>query len=300
MKRYPLLAFLSLAVAGSLSAQTLLNEDFSDNERATQNLPGSSTWFLLTAPSASTSSSNLTAAAGGLAFTQPATAVTTNIVTFFTASGSPRAIVDGETLTVSFTLTLSSLNASTSANTIRFGLFNSGATPTRVSADSTGASANFTSSAFSNDGGYQIGFNPGATATLVSVNERNAASVDASNTALFSSNTATTTSLATSSLAIGATAATPFNVSFSIGRSGTSYSLSSTINGQTIAFTDTSISATSFDQFALQYSTAAVGTSGTITLDDLNISVIPEPSTFAALAGLGGLGFAAIRRRRAA
>ncbi|MBC8011753.1 MAG: PEP-CTERM sorting domain-containing protein [Burkholderiales bacterium] len=307
------LSALPLALAASsLSAQTLLNEDFSDTERATQNLTSSSAWNLLTGTAAiggATNASNLSASSGGLVYTQPTTGtantgVTANLVTYFTTAGSPRALADGETLSVSFTLAVSALNSSTAAGTFRFGLFDSGATSTRISADSFGSGGgNFTNSAFTNDGGYTIGFNPGSTATGVTINERNAASVNAANTALFSSNAAVTTTIATSSLAIGATAATPFSVSFSIARVGTSYNLSSTINGQTISFTDTSISASAFDQFALQYSSTSVGTPGTITLDNLNIGVtsaIPEPSSFAALAGLGALGLVATRRRRAA
>lgn len=43
---------------------------------------------------------------------------------------------------------------------------------------------------------------------------------------------------------------------------------------------------------------ATTGTAGTGRFDDFTVTAIPEPSTFAALAGLGVLGLAASRRRR--
>ena len=41
-------------------------------------------------------------------------------------------------------------------------------------------------------------------------------------------------------------------------------------------------------------------TSGQMSFDNLSVSAVPEPSTYAALAGLGALGFAVWRRRRKA
>lgn len=53
---------------------------------------------------------------------------------------------------------------------------------------------------------------------------------------------------------------------------------------------------TTFDTFAISLNSASVFS--TITLYDVSIAAIPEPSTAAALVGLGALGLASLRRRR--
>ncbi len=53
---------------------------------------------------------------------------------------------------------------------------------------------------------------------------------------------------------------------------------------------------TAFNVFGLRMAGHPAGT--LLQFDDMTISVIPEPSAFAGLAGLGALGFAALRRRR--
>jgi hypothetical protein len=76
-----------------------------------------------------------------------------------------------------------------------------------------------------------------------------------------------------------------------------SYDLAGAYGGTTIP--------PNYNGFGLQlYGGAANGagpvTSGTITFDNLSVSSIPEPSTYAALAGLAALGLVVLRRRRAA
>jgi hypothetical protein len=48
----------------------------------------------------------------------------------------------------------------------------------------------------------------------------------------------------------------------------------------------------------LRWTVPSVTNAPNVGLDDVTFSAIPEPSAFAALAGLGALGLAATRRRR--
>ncbi len=88
---------------------------------------------------------------------------------------------------------------------------------------------------------------------------------------------------------ISYTSATTANVSFTISDpSNALASVSATANGLTLSATG--------GEIGLRTGFSAAG--GTLTIDNVQISAIPEPSTFALLGGLGALGFALSRRRR--
>jgi hypothetical protein len=66
------------------------------------------------------------------------------------------------------------------------------------------------------------------------------------------------------------------------------------------SYSDASALTTAFDSFAINWATGTMN-SGTFTLDSFSATVtaapIPEPSTYAALAGVAALGLVILRRR---
>jgi len=281
--------FLGAAIVAStvspLAAVTLLNDTFSDNERATQSLTGSAEWAFSNS-GASNSNTSLSASTGALVYT--ATTSSGQFSTaYFAPSGSPVGLADGESITLSFNFSLSSIVANEEG--LRFGIFNSNGT--RFATGFSSAELDLTSTVHEPTRGYLAAANPGATTgtSTFSVREKfnNSGTTPFSSTgAIGPNNTAAYLSLA---------AATTYSAMFSITRSGANAVLSSTINGITQTGTDTGASAGfNFDQISIFTNSAPVPTNATFTVDNVNVTVIPEPS--AAL--LGALGSLALLRRR--
>lgn len=79
---------------------------------------------------------------------------------------------------------------------------------------------------------------------------------------------------------------------------GTSYKL---FNSSLYAGIQATVSSTIFNIGGNDYEVDwinTLSTNGTLTIGNLTLAAIPEPSTYAALVGVGMLGFAALRRRR--
>lgn len=285
-------ALVAVLSSSSLQATTLLNDTFSDNERATQGLTGSAEWGF--APNGNTNTNaNLSAATGALVFTPQTTVGTAQQSTaYFTASGSPVALADGETITLTFDFTLTALGAS-SENGLRFGLFNSNGT--RYAADFSTASLPFLNAAiFEPTTGFFTTANVGATLGTSTFGVRRG-NASASNTTPFGGSGGITGASTTSGY-LGLVAGTTYTASLSILRnSSISATVSTTINGFTQGATTTATAGTmSFDTVAILSGSALTASSNTFTIDNVNVTVIPEPS--AAL--LGGLGALALLRRR--
>jgi len=228
-------------------------------------------------------------------------------MTVFTSSFTPIALSAGTTRQVNFTLSATGgLTAADTSTTraIYAGFFNTGGT-------STG------STRFADDTGYLIRWNPGgASAGFLEYQERASGAVNSlyngytvgtnfgvgangANITL-ADNTAYTFSLRLVRAAGGA---------FSFGTNNTSTTYGAAVSGTPTTYygytnTDTT-PVTNFDQFAfmLQNTTGSAVTY-TLTMDTNTLagtySAIPEPSTYAALAGLAALGVVMLRRRRAA
>lgn len=288
--------FLGAAIAAStaspLAAVTLLNDTFSDNERATQSLTGSAEWGF--APNGGTNTNaNLSAATGALVYTPQAAATAQHSTAYFTASGSPAALAVGESITLTFDFTLTALGASTE-NGLRFGLFNSNGSRYGAGFSSTAQSfSNLT--VFDDSTGFFTTANVGATTgqSLFGARKGNASG---SNTTPFGGSS-TITGAFTNSGYLGLVASTAYTASLSITRNtATQAFVSTTINGFTQSGTTTGETAStlSFDSFTVLTGSAIVPTGNTFTIDNVNVTVVPEPS----VAMLGALGALALLRRR--
>lgn len=276
--------------AASTGAQVLLDDDFSDLSRTDQNLPNSSAWWFRTA-SGTTPSPTLSAATGALVYTKAGTASSVNLYTYFT----PEAATDlsvGQTLTVSLSFSMS--NIVDSPGGVRFGLFNSfnpapPTTTTRIGSDGTGSTM---SAAVSGYRGYSVWFNPSATTSNYEIRKRTANS-----TTLFDSGVNPVLG-ASGSASIGMVANTPISLSLSITRiSGTELSIFSSVNGIELTRIDTPASNFGFDSFAMQFASNLPGNGNTITIDNISVTVVPEPSAVGLL-GVGALGTAMMLRGR--
>jgi hypothetical protein len=271
MKLPLLLAFVA---ATSLKAApiVLLDDKFDDGDRTTQSLPGSSRWYYL-GGSGSMSASNHTLnwnIGSGYA----------SALTYFSAA--PIALEVGDTLTASLTLAFDNIGATSLANSLRIGLFNSGGT--RVSADVPGSRFNPT---FNNYAGYYGNLNPLSTAanTFSAYRRGNTANQD-----LF---TLSSLYLSPSGNSVLFQEDTPLQVITRVTRTATGVAWSFTIGGTTIQGIDVGSSYFSFDTLAL-YVAGPTNTAQNLLLSNINVEVIPEAQS--ALLILLGAGILIMRR----
>jgi hypothetical protein len=182
---------------------------------------------------------------------------------------------DGDSITLSFTVT--PLDASATAQSFRFGLFNSGGT--QVLHNLVGANSN---SGFLDTMGYFSVWNQGnsANATLYARIEGNAnpASSNAPGAAVIYTDPTGSVTL---------TQGTTYDMTFTIARdSATQYSLTSSIGSAVISATTTTINATSFDTVAFMNTPTGIDS---FAFSNLQVEIVPEPATMLLL-GLGSLG----------
>lgn len=284
--------FLALPTLQS-RAVVLLNDTFSDNERSTQNLTGSAEWAF--APNGgSNTNANMSATTGALVFTPQAAATAELSTAYFTASGSPYALAVGETITLTFDFKLG--NTANAENGFRFGLFNSNGT--RYAAGFSSAAQPFSNAAvFSPSTGFLAAANVGATSGTSTFGVRRG-TASGSNTTPFGG-TSTITGGFTTSGYLGLVAGTTYTALLSITRDTSSTAfVSTTINGFTQSGTATGVNASqiSFDTVSILGGSSTVATGQSFTIDNVNVTVVPEP----AAALLGSLGFLGLLRRRRA
>lgn len=275
-------AILFGATAG---AQVLLDEDFSHGN--VQDPPASSEWFMLA--NGGTGTATLTFPDETMLYTSIGT--TTNLITYFTPAGAAVTLGIGQTMILSMELSMS--NIASLADGLRFGLFYSGPGPaeaTRITASVTDA---FASPVFSQYDGYSVWFNPSATTAGDNIFER----TGSGNFALFAA--AVNTRLgADNPVSIGMTADTFADLSLAITRtSPTQLTLVSSVNGVELTRIDDSVDTFAFDTVAIQFATSVPGNAQTATIDNVRVTVVPEPSALG-LAGMGAFGTAAFLCRR--
>ena len=263
-----------VAACASAAAQTILTN------------PASVTWYK------SRSGDSITPGTNSVLFTEGQTSGSTFVMNF-----SPATVNVGHTLTLVMNFTTGT-SLSTASNSFRFGIFNSGATQIAADFNSNTPAGN----AFLDDLGYMAAYNFSGAA--VDLRARTANTV---NQLLSSTTDLTTIANSSGSGTTGAFAAsTSYTLTMTLERTSSGYIFSSLLNGGNnsdyyrTALDTTSLSSalTSFNEFAF-YVNGGSNAVNTINVTGMNISVIPEPSTYAALLGLAALGLAAYRRHHA-
>ncbi len=275
----------SFALSASIaSAQTLLTN------------PADVTWFK------SRSLDTITPGASNVLFAEGQGSGSTFIMNFPTAN-----VAVGQTLTVSLSFTTGGTVNSGTSNSFRFGVFNNGGTPIAANFNSNSPGA----SEFTNDFGYMFQHNFNGASSL-GMYARDPGAGAMPNTLL--STTASPGWLSITSETTGTpapvAASTFYTMTLSLARIDGGYTFSSLLNGGATSeyvrtLTDTtsgSIGLASFNSFAF-YVNGGNAAISAIDISAMNISVatsaIPEPSTYAVLAGLCALGLVAYRRRLA-
>ena len=284
--RRRLLVLAAAVVAGPLTAQQLLNDDFNSNTR--------SNWL------SSHSPSGLSAATGALSI-----ASGRHALTYFTPSGTYQSLLTTvDSLQVTFDLSFTSVSNSSTGFRLAF-LDSNGAT--RPTLDGT-------NSGFRDYDGYLVQFNPAPLSGDANLNNlrlrARQTGIGASGELITSYSTSSTPGPATTTWTqVGTRGSDPalqtfatnttYSVTYKITRpTASSLSFDFSVTGGTLNFRNTfsltSITTTSFDSLAL------MSVSSDIIIDNVNITAVPEPSTYAACAGAAVLGLAFWRRRRAA
>lgn len=204
----------------------------------------------------------------------------------------------GDTLTVSANVRTSVANVNASGSgAFRIGLFDHGDT---IQSNNVGTFGGFPSTTFNDDQGYIANY---------STNFSGFATVAAQGRSGGSATSAFAGTLEALGAGTAGTSVIPFDtnlaVSFVLTRSldGSSVSISSTFNGASVTQSDATGPYTTFNQLGIFFGSGwgNAGTPRANFIDDVSVihtSAIPEPSTFAALAGVAVLGLAASRRRR--
>jgi len=228
-----------------------------------------------------------------------------HVLAFFTPEGSQRAIGNNESLHLTFGINFSSV--ANSLTGFRVGLFDSNGA-TRPTTDGV-------STAFQLYDGYLFSMN---TSPTVGAAERNSLRLrvrqpgSSATTALMSSFSSSSAPVHTTYVSVGTGGTDPalqifqtgidYQATYSISR-GSGASLTFTFSltgGNLINFTNSLVvsspSTYAFDAFALY----AVGGTSNFAIDNVTLTAVPEPSTYAACAGAAVLGLAFWRRRRAA
>lgn len=247
-------AFASLTIDNVYVAYSpLLDDQFADGERATQNFPTSAAWITSAAGTSLTVSSQQLVFPGDTTNPQ-------HIVTYFTPSGSPKAIGVNERLTTTFSFKVTApIDAS---NGWRLGVFNSGGTRVTTDAQTT-AHANFNAWT-----GYAAMVSPGGT-TSGNVYERTG-----TNNTLIASTTAFT-AIGASTASQAFTAGTTYTGRFNLSRTASGLAVSLNFSGGAIssyqlAASDASPTATSFDALAMTINRSGTTPAvGSLTLDNV-------------------------------
>ena len=282
-----------LAHGQSAKATTLLNDTFADNSRTNQSLTSSAAWYQ---GGGSNASWNITAATGVLQ-TQNTSGFNPVMTAYFTNSGQVSLLV-GQTMSLSFNASFTEttgLFKTAGTRGFRFGIYNSSG-GTRQAADQGVPTAGSNYSGFQGGyAGYSVfggfgTFNSGDT-----VGAYEAAAAGANGLPMGGgSNTALTTTPYVNNTLVGST-----NYSFSLSLTRTALGLDYSVNyaGITLSGSDNTSPVTSFDTISFFWLTDALGEQSIFALDNVNVSVVPEPST-CMLLGLG-LGTLCLLRRPA-
>ena len=307
--RYPSAILLGLALVPFQAAQavTYVNDTWLDNDRTNQENGVDSdsdgnietAWF--------GSSSSLSTTTGHLIGTVPAGSAAWT--TYFTTEGSEATLANaGDTLTVSWTFSMTGINATNNSQGFRIAFVNSPAA-SRVSTNASPGSSTYAGYALFMNIGQTLGHaNPfqlmeradtatasallSASASWSALDDEESIGTDGYDDGVSYTFDLTLTRTASSQLMIDATLS-----GGTVGNDG----VDNNDGTLTVSFLDTTPNSFSFDTFSLRPSgNATSATTFDTTAFSVTLTSVPEPSAFAALAGAAGLAFAVGRRRRSA
>lgn len=273
------LILLSLfAVPASNAANVILNDPFTDGGRTNGSDTLDTAWFLSsTASSTTLTVTNDTVINSGNAMRLN---TTVNFRRFFGAFDSAITIAQGETLQLSFEYRFH--ETANGVNFFRFGLYNNGGTPTTADGSPND----------NNDFGYASSTNPGADAANGTIVQ----SENSGDAVLGGSAPGALITVGTAGASVDVGTSLPGSAVFSVTRNlDDSITLSSSINGQSAATgtITTSPLTYTFHQVAIGLG----GASSDFSVDNVNVSVIPEPSSLL-LSALGVIAAAGYRKRK--
>ena len=243
---------------------TRLEQNFSNNDRAVQNLPSGAAWYF----GGSGSGAGASAASGSLQVNAGNPSSGTLVAAYLTESGLPlMQAVPGDSVTLTFDLTFGSV--SNAANGINFGIFNSGGT--RLTSDVTTSFGQ--NPAFANWTGYacysRIG-NANSSTNGIAVRER----LSTTGNTLFSSNVTNVPVIASAPVAGNSLmSATTYTGNFiTITRTESGAVISGQIGANTFSAADNSGAFDSFDAIAFG-SNAGIAAGSFFKLDNIKVIV---------------------------
>ncbi len=257
-----------------------LDDNFNDNDRSNENLPSSGAWYR--------SFNNLSmveVSTGDYALKNaPTSATVRHAATYFAPVATPVTLAAGETLTLSLDVTPTSKTPDDAFNVFRFALLDSGSA--RVSGDNNNPKLTL-------NGGYGFFSNTQDSRTILWTRSN-------SNEAyLLSSTTGWGSSFGdqTASSGLAMVQDTTYTITTEIerladGNVSIDYTVSDGTDSYTLSYLDDTHQYYSFDTFAVAWG----GAFGEGNIDNVSITVIPEPAAIGLL-GAGAAAMLLIRRK---
>jgi len=301
MKRFNSIVFSLTALcafATSVHANILVNDTWADGDRTsgTPGAGGDSPWYAAAATTATVP------AAGDLRFTSAGNALG---VTYFAPAGSPVTLGDGESLSVTWVFSPTTLAAANTSQGFNVAIANS---PAHASADGSTASQQQAYTGYAQFMNMSSTLNAAAPFSLKEWVAAGAGSLLGTAGNWGANGAAGTLASAGTTGAVGFSSGTTYTYVMTLLRSGTALNITSTLSGaglngtgsESISYTDATPNGNSFSFDTFEFRSNASSQTAAqfdISLFKAEYFPVPEPCTFA-VAGLGVLGLVMARRMR--
>ncbi len=293
MRQWVLLCLAGIATASSFaSASVLVNEQFNDNERLTQNAPDSLQWTY-GAHRETNAFASLDASSGKLVLdhTNPSENSFAGIWTYFTPSGSPQTVAVGQTLELTFDVSVRGGVFSSSVGGFRFALFDSSSSRVTTDFASRNESGLSSGNTFKVYKGYegQLPVNSGSSSNNFYTRERTG-----SGTGLYTSTNNWSTLSGSNTTAPAFAASTTYAGRLTLTRTAVGMEIQAQMGANTTHLVTDTTPFTTFDTVSFFVLDAMTHD---LTLDNIRVTLIPEPAS-AGLAGMILVPLLRSRRRR--